>query len=136
MMPTFPPFLAAASTAAKCSGIFACVSKLSTTLKFSANSGVCVGRSVALPPQRTKTSNLPLCDKISSALNTGAPHVFISLGFLRLKTAESSKSLLFLAASSTPRPKFPYPKTAIFIFSLISYPFIFKFLRIKQCAAV
>ncbi|ODR43372.1 hypothetical protein BEI60_00850 [Eisenbergiella tayi] len=58
MIPTFPLFFASASTAAKCSGIFAWVSKLSITWKYPANSGVCTGKSVALPPQRINTSIL------------------------------------------------------------------------------
>ena len=55
MMPTVPLFLAASSTAAKCLFTFAWVSKLSTTLNHCANSGVCSGRSVALPPHRIRT---------------------------------------------------------------------------------
>ena len=40
MMPTFPDFCADSSTAAKCSGIFAWVSKLSTVLNSAAKAGL------------------------------------------------------------------------------------------------
>src|SRR5699024_11926494 len=53
--PTWPFSRQAASTASKCWGIFAWVSKLSMTWKYFAISGVCLGRSVALPPQRIRS---------------------------------------------------------------------------------
>src|SRR3546814_18361546 len=51
-----PPERAAASTAAQYSGIFACVSKLSTVLNKAANSGPCPGKSFLEPPHKITTS--------------------------------------------------------------------------------
>ena len=56
MIPILPPAFAAASTFAKCVGIFACVSNESITLKSAAYLGVISGRSVAEPPQMISTS--------------------------------------------------------------------------------
>ena len=62
---------AASFTALKCSGMRACVSKLSMTLKYFAYSGVCTGRSVALPPHNTRTSILSVQFRISLTDKTG-----------------------------------------------------------------
>ena len=62
-----PLSFAAASTRAKCSGMEAWVSKLSSTLKSFARAGVMAGRSVADPPQMTSTSILSLKEPMSSA---------------------------------------------------------------------
>ena len=66
------PFFEALSIAAKYSGIFAWVSKLSIVLKEAATSGPITGRSVAEPPQRIITSILSFIDAISSKCFTAA----------------------------------------------------------------
>ena len=120
----FPAF-AAASTFAKYSGIFACVSKLSIVQKFLATSGPITGRSVAEPPHRTITSISSFIDTISSKCFTSAPSVLIEtvFGSLLVNTAFSSISSLRAIACSTPRPIFPYPTIPILIFSTILSPF-------------
>ena len=114
---TCPPFFAASSTAAKCSGILAWVSKLSTTLKYSAYLGVCTGKSVALPPQIMRTSSSSFMFTASSTWYTFAVsvNIFTSSGLRRVKTAFNSMSGLCFTAHSTPRPRFPYPKIPILI---------------------
>ena len=94
MTATLPPSRAAASTRAKCSGIFACVSNESTTLNKDAHAGVCSGRSLALPPQSTSTSMSPACAARSSAECTATPSVSgLTLeGSRRVNTAASSMS--------------------------------------------
>ena len=115
-----PLFLAAESTFSKCSGILACVSKLSTTLNISANFGVCTGKSVALPPQRIITSILSFHCSTSSTEHTKAPSVNIDTlsGARLVNTATSSISGFCLIAHSTPLPRFPYPIIPILIFCL------------------
>ena len=61
-----PASWATLRTFSKCSGMRACVSKLSMTLKCAAKAGVWSIRSVALPPHNTMTSILPLKDSTSS----------------------------------------------------------------------
>ena len=93
------------------------MSKLSTTLNSLAYSGVCFGRSVALPPHIISTSTSSACAAASSALYTGVPFVrmLTSSGFLRENTAVSSMSGFCLMAHSTPRPRLPYPMIPILI---------------------
>ena len=107
----FPAFFDASSTFLKCSGILAWVSKLSTTLKSAAYSGVILGRSVALPPQRMRTSILSFHSAAFAADTTGTFSVAIlsDAGSRRVNTAASSVSGLCLMAFSTPRPRLPYP---------------------------
>ena len=109
MSATWPVSRAAASTLAKCSGILAWVSKLSTTLKYFAYSGVWRGVSVALPPQRISTSISSLCPAISAAGYTGIPSVsiFTLSGGLLVNTATSLMSEFCLSAHSTPLPRLP-----------------------------
>ena len=116
-MPTWPLFFAATSTFSKCSGIFACVSKLSTTLNICAYFGVCSGRSVALPPHKIMTSILSFHSSTSATEHTFASFVRIETlsGARLVNTATSSISGFCLIAHSTPRPRFPYPKIPIFI---------------------
>ena len=94
IIPTFPDSLAALSTFAKCSGILACVSKLSITLNNFANSGVCVGKSLALPPQIIRTSISEACLAASETEYTGTLFVIILTvdGSLLVNTALSSIS--------------------------------------------
>ena len=100
------------------------MSKLSITLKYFTYSGVCFGKSVALPPQITKTSIFSFHFMISSTLQTTAVSMLteISAGFLRVNTATSSISSFWQIASSTPRPKFPYPKIPIRVSNFFSLP--------------
>ena len=128
-MPSLFPAFAAASTLAKCSGIRAWVSKLSMTLNIFAYSGVCVGRSVALPPQMISTSILSVHSFAASAFTTGTPSVRISTvsGDLLVKTAASSISGFCRMAHSTPRPRFPYPKIPILMLIFPFRSFLFHF---------
>ena len=71
MMARWPLSFAARSTSSKCAGILACVSKLLITVKWRAYSGVCVGKSVALPPQSTMTSILSFQLSASESATTG-----------------------------------------------------------------
>jgi hypothetical protein len=106
---TLLPFFAALSTFSKCSGILACVSKLSTTLNKFAHSGVCVGKSFALPPHKISTSILSDQFANSQMCKTLAVFelIFKSSGALRVNTATSSISGFCSTALSTPRPRFP-----------------------------
>src|SRR5699024_7656483 len=100
--------LAAASTAAKCSGTLAWVSKLSTTTNCCTYCGVCSGKSVAEPPQSTSTSTLPWYASSSDTCTKGALACCVKeQGSRRLKIATNSISLFFCIAASTPRPKLP-----------------------------
>ena len=111
---------AAASTFAKCVGMLACVSNESTTLYSAAYFGVCSGRSVALPPHRMSTSMSSLPVSRSATERTGTPSVaMLTLaGSRRVYTAASSMSSFWRMASSTPRPRFPYPKMPMRVISL------------------
>ena len=115
-----PASRAAASTFAKCAGMLACVSNESTTLYSAAYFGVCSGRSVALPPHRTSTSMSSLPVSRSATERTGTPSVaMLTLaGSRRVYTAASSMSSFWRMASSTPRPRFPYPKMPMRVISL------------------
>ena len=117
IMPICPLSFAAASTFAKCSGILAWVSKLSTTWNILAYFGVCSGRSVALPPQRIITSILSVHCSTSFTEHTAASLVKIETcsGARLVNTATSSISGFCLIAHSTPLPKLPYPKIPILI---------------------
>ncbi len=86
------------------------MSKLSTTLNRAASRGVCSGRSVALPPQSTSTSIRSRQSSAASAGTTGTSVTgcTVSTG-RRVNTAASSISGAAPTASSTPRPKLPYP---------------------------
>ena len=118
IIPTCPLSFADLSTFSKCSGILACVSKLSTTLNIFAYFGVCSGKSVALPPQRIITSILSFHCSTSSTEQTAAPSVKMDTvsGARLVNTAASSISGFCLIAHSTPRPRLPYPKIPIFMF--------------------
>ena len=115
-----PASRAAASTFAKCAGMLACVSNESTTLYSAAYFGVCSGRSVALPPHRMSTSMSSLPVSRSATERTGTPSVaMLTLaGSRRVYTAASSMSSFWRIASSTPRPRFPYPKMPMRVISL------------------
>ena len=119
---TLPAAFAAASTFAKCSGMRAWVSKLSTTLKSFAYSGVCFGRSVALPPQIIMTSILSFQAATSATEATVAPgvRIFTVCGSRLVNTATSSVSSFCFTAHSTPRPRLPYPM--IPILTMVSHP--------------
>ena len=118
---TFPPAVALASTFAKCSGMFAWVSKLSITLNSSAYFDVCTGKSVALPPQRIITSIFPCHFSTSSIWQTATPseRTLTLSGFLLVNTATNSMSGFCLMAHSTPRPKLPYPNIPILILIIL-----------------
>ena len=109
---TWPEALAAASTAAKCSGMRAWVSKESTVLNRVAAAGVCSIRSVAEPPQFRQTSTLSAQAAMSSTWATGAPWVVTVAGSRRVKTTATSMSAFLVMACSTPRPRLPYPLIA------------------------
>ena len=91
------------------SGIFLCVSKLSTVLYIFANCGTWFGKSFAEPPHIITTSIFFLYCSISSIFINGTAVCM----FLREKIATNSISLLYFIASSTPFPKFPYPQIPI-----------------------
>ena len=87
-----------------------------------AASGVCSGRSVALPPQRTITSILSLNSPALEAEKTGVPlRVLTAEGSRRVNTAVKDMSPLVRTADSTPRARFPYPIKPILIISC-SFP--------------
>ena len=111
MTAAVPPALAAASTLAKCSGTRAWVSKVSTTQYFLASSGVCTGRSVALPPQRSSTSTSAFPSSKTDMGKTGVSsrYGWTVSGARRVKMPVKTISSFCSTAASAPRPTLPYP---------------------------
>src|SRR3546814_11009080 len=126
-MAVLPPERAAASTAAKYSGIFACVSKLSTVLNKAANSGPCPGKSFLEPPHKltTSISSLNCATESSGRTGTLESRKSTAPGSRLVNTAVNSISPFWAIYDSTPRPKLPSPTLPILIFpSMPISPFL------------